>query len=92
MTSEYTPTEDEIRSLYVMGRVSLETTAQVLADSPAEFDRFIARVKAEALRDLAAEVADALKGGVSARQGSRMQYAIGLMTARADQIGREAGR
>ena len=48
MTSEYTPTEDEIRSLYVMGRVSLETTAQVLADSPAEFDRFIARIKAEA--------------------------------------------
>ena len=48
MTSEYTPTEDEIRSLYVMGRVTLETTAQVLVDSPAEFDRFIARIKAEA--------------------------------------------
>ena len=90
--SDYTPTVGELRQAYVEASGATVAQESYYAEQVAEFERGIARIKAEALRDLAAEVADALKGGVSARQGSRMQYAIGLMTARADQIGREAGR
>ena len=74
---DYTPNEQEL----IEGSTVSED----------ERRRAIARIKAEALRGLAAEVADALKGGVSARQGSRMQYAVGLMTASANQIEKEAG-
>ena len=89
--SEYTPTVEAFRGVY--GEMCAVWCRE---DALAEFDRFIARIQAEAaaeaLRGLAAEVADALKeGGVSARQGSRMQYAVGLMTASADQIEKEAG-
>ena len=90
--SDYTPTVGELRQVYVEASGATVAQESYYVEQVAEFERGIARIKAEALRDLAAEVADALKGGVSARQGSRMQYAIGLMTARADQIGREAGR
>ena len=90
--SDHTPTVGELQQAYVEASGASMAQESYYAEQVAEFERGIARIKAEALRDLAAEVADALKGGVSARQGSRMQYAIGLMTARADQIGREAGR
>ena len=88
--SEYTPTVEAFRGVY--GEMCAVWCRE---DALAEFDRFIARIQAEAaaeaLRGLAAEVADALKGEVSARQGSRMQYAVGLMTASANQIEEEAG-
>ena len=90
--TDYVPTVGELRQAYVESSGASMAQESYYAEQVAEFERGIARIKAEALRDLAAEVADALKGGVSARQGSRMQYAIGLMTARADQIEREAGR
>ena len=88
--SDYTPTVEAFRGVY--GEMCAVWCRD---DALAEFDRFIARIQAEAaaeaLRGLAAVVADALKGEVSARQGSRMQYAVGLMTARANQIEEEAG-
>ena len=89
MTDTYTPDESIVREFYVEAAYERGTDP---SEGVREFDRFIARIKAEALRGLAAEVADALKGEVSARQGSRMQYAVGLMTARANRIEKdEAG-
>ena len=89
--SDYVPTVGELRQAYVEASGASMAQESYYAEQVAEFERGIARIKAEALRGLAAEVADALKGGVSARQGSRMQYAVGLMTASANQIEKEAG-
>lgn len=53
--SDYTPTEEEVRTDYVMAYADRDSS-QVLADIA--FDRFIAKVKADTLREAASAAAN----------------------------------
>lgn len=93
MTSEYTPDEEQVREQYTR-----EQPPQIgtVAEKHAEFDRFIARVKANALREAAWEfaegawadqwIADLVSDDVSAVQSTERWF-----RGRAGRIEEEAG-
>ena len=86
MTSEYTPTVGELRQAYVEASGASMAQESYYAEQVAEFERGIARVKADALREAAGDIALALTEDVSTAQQDRMKFAIGYLRAKADEL------
>ena len=87
MTNHYTPDEEQVRAAYVeMEHFKSRGMSDREADS-AEFDRFIAKVKADALREAADEYATSNR-----EQTHGVTSVLMFMHHRADRIEREAGQ
>ena len=70
--SEHTPTESDVRAEWAYGAQDLDVDGNVVVsfdEALAQFDRFIARIKAEAYADGMRAVADWIDGGTPRAYG-----------------------
>lgn len=88
--SDFTPALDEVRAIYALGTPAHHVS---IGGSYAEFDRAIAKVRAEAKAEAVREAADALEGGAykafTVIEENRMEerhYIVGVLRNRADKL------
>lgn len=84
MSTEFTPTADQARSFYTDGRVK-HGPIWSRAEADAEFNRFLAQVRAEAKAEGLREAADVWGDGTEG-------FPYPWLHERADQIEKEARR